>query len=272
MPGRRTHQHITLYSLGGVDWVQEGRAFNFRQSMDHDEIQGVAESYAEKSPVKRGQEFDFEMLYALGAAGVAQSNLDVNLFTVDAQAELAQIRDGSIRVTTRADEGSGVADFEKFPNALIRELEISGTFQIPVASSAQALLDAIATAAAAADQKVAYSISVGGVATEKLQIVAAQMTYSELRHVANHGEIQTWAFTGQNAMQLTDTELPSAKNNPLLYSILRGTGIVAFDMTTGPVRYVSAAGLLMSVNITIRDAAVLRIGGTIAVQGATTVT
>lgn len=269
MPAVRTHQDITIYSINALSWIAEGRAFNFRGSLTNDEHMPINDSYQNPIAVKRARSFDFELGASDGPGTGAQTNLNVEVFTVDGKDMLTVgvLRSGSIQVRNRTDEASLVRDFDSFQQALVTEISLSGTMQIPDAGHADLLIEAMAAGAGSADQAVAYAMRVGDVTTPMANITG-NMALEELSHAANRGAIQEYTFRGSNK------GTPTATGHSLFVDAIAGDAVVAFDINTGGGRYTSGTGngLITALGVDIRDGAIVRVTGTIHMNGAALIT
>jgi hypothetical protein len=245
MPDRKHALDFTVYDLGGTDWIDYLKAFRLDSELELDDGKSLTDRYEEEVVVKSNDRFRGTLLVHQAAA--LKSNLDVTLWTIGGVAHLANLKDGTVTITNRNKDGSGVADLKESPHLLATSIQIEGDYLINLSSGVVAAsLVKLAMSSTIADKSLAYSLAVGGV------VLQGNGKLQRASHVVDEEDFQVQSAT------LKGTGTPtSVTSHSLIVSALTGTAAMAFTVTTGAGGYTGNLVIEQAV-LQVKDAALLR--------------
>lgn len=256
MSARKTSLNVSAFSLDGTSMLGLFQALDFEIEPTLQDGRGGADAYAFNQMTKRRSRHTFEILQ--DGSGQRTTNLDVTLFTVGATAMLGQLKSGSLRVTNNHGDGSGLADYDEYPNAFDSVLEIQGQFLIPSADSAIALMGD-ANSDTLSDRNKTVSVTVGGIA------YVAPMILGAVKHSVKRSDFQMLDITLTSRGSATG---PTGSN--LYVTAITGDALITVAATTGAGAY-GGTGIISSLDVTLQDGQIVSNSGTVDLQGKWTI-
>lgn len=247
---------MSAYTLDGTSMLGIFQALSFDIEPTLQDGRGGASAYEFNQMTKRRARHTFEILQ--DGSGQRTTNLDVTLFTVGATAMLGQLKSGSIRLTNNHGDGSGLADYDEYPNAFDSSLEIDGMFLIPSVDSAIALMGD-ANSDTLSNRNKTVSVTVGGVA------YVAPMIIGTASHSSRRSDFQMLNITLRSRGSATG---PAAAD--LYTSAVTGDALITVAATSGAGAY-GGTGIISSLDVRLEDGQIVSNSGTIDIQGKWTI-
>ena len=244
---------LVAFVVGTNDLLARLRTADLAFDNEQAEGKGARDRYDYAMNVKQGQKLDFTVFK--DATGKPGTNLNVTVWTIGGTDFLTSCRGGNLSVTTKTDEGSYIAEFNKVPVAVGTGCEISiETMQFTNAALARTM---------AAGTVASFDVTV--VITYAGETFNAPMTLK-----GTVVKVDREKITMQNAT-LTLKGTPTAPNTTtLLGAILLGTAAVGLAYDTGGDAWYTGEGqycLITKLDIRFADAAIIEQTGTLEVQG-----
>ena len=238
------------------------KAFGMGADNEQKDAGGLADRFELMMNVKQEQMMDFTVFIArTGGTEPVLTNLDITVFSLGG-AYIGTIRGGTIEVTTVNKEGSGIAQFVKFPAATRTKVQVTAkklvsgdvTFMSTMLGSTVASMDVAVT--------ITWGSGIGGGS------FTMPMTMKADKHGIDREELQMEDVT------LTGKGTATGPNdNSLLGNILLGTAQVSLAVDTGAGQYNTASmawALITKLTTKFEDADCIEQTGQFAFQGAAT--
>lgn len=225
MADRITALDVTNLSVAGTDWKDRLIDLNYGFEIQTEEGKSLQERYGQAVTTKIRNTFSLEMLR--GASLSRETSLDVSVYTIGGNANVGTLESGEISVTTKSEDGSGVADKFTFPNSVGTDIEIRGTLFI----TTTALDVTTAGSGTLANLKVACTVTINANA-----VVISGLIKSAVHKVTRDG-IQRWDVT----ISLRGSGSLAAAGQTILVDAITGDGIVTYSLATGANTYAGNA-------------------------------
>jgi hypothetical protein len=173
-----------------------------------------------------------------------------------------------LKTSIDTDDGSGLADFDTYPNAVGSKWELDFDKLTPFSDDIEALMTAMKAGATVSGRagrvkNVLFTLSdgVGGGGNDKS--FACPMRINKLTHSMQRKKNQT--FKGSMVSHGTPTA-PSAVGTHILDVIFVGDGLLSLVTNTGVGEY-EGVGLVTDCEIAVDDAKMISVKGTLQLQG-----
>lgn len=258
-----TNLDITALTIGGNSYLRNAEGVSFDFGFPLDDAHGIAMRHKHRVATKRRNTFTVPMFRYTNAR--PRTNLDVQLFDFGTEELLADLRSGSIRITTDTQEGSGLADEDTFPLPVGTNIEVSGSL-LARGGADLTVLAAIGDGALTG-LEVTMAVTINGVA------FAMPMVVSSASLSKQRGAPQAWEITMEPQATMTSdygiTE--DMAGVPLFQSLISGSAFAAFSVVTADGLTLSGNSVLLSGECAFDDQAVVRDTFEFEVQGALSV-
>lgn len=263
--------------LGGGNLKDFIRDLQIEAQEDKVESNGLSAQFDIEQTVKRGLQFKVQLERPKynGTASVwsahAQCNLDVAAYTVAGTSFLGDLRSGSLKMSTKKTEGSGLADLYKYPTLNTRRWEIDTDLFIPSSSLVLARMTK-ALSSSEFDSDCSIALTLGKNAGHDQSIFTAPMTQKSITHGLKVGDVQGYkvSFGPQGAP--TTPASPDTSNIWEVALAGGALGAIFVDSATG--KYgTSIAPLPVAItdaSISFADSQILMSDFTFEVQGTPT--
>lgn len=168
---RKTALDVSVYTLAGFDCVADGRVFMIEASPSFDDGRSINSQWARAVMTKNTARCQFDLTLSNSSA-VERTNLHATAVTIGGTAYLNECRSWSASVRNNAREGSGLADYFKFPVRTSTDIDFSAEFLIDGASPSYStppvvqpltLTDTDGEVNTSSTVYLAYSMAAGGV-------------------------------------------------------------------------------------------------------------
>lgn len=250
MATRKSALDVSLFTLGGVDFLGSTKSWDFQVDVTDDDCRVAIDRYHTSKPVKKKLEFPIERIPHVD--DVCQSNLNISVYTVGGGNFLGELESGSISITTDVEDGSGIANLWEWPNSLGTDLQLQANhFVTTNADLFQELLANNIT-----DIQVEVVVNLGPVA------ITFPGTMTSGNHSIQEGQIQM-----QNVTFKLRGEPDAATGDALVLEILTGDAYVSWVCNTDAGEY-SGNAIITSTTITFNGSQLQSMEHTLANQGA----
>lgn len=242
-----THLDVALATLNNgsaVSMLGKFKAMGLSPEIVTADGRAVSQRYGNEVETKRRMAFTIDELITSGS-NVRQTNLQISVFSIGGEDILFRLRGGSLSVDTVTDEVSGVADLFESEVAVATNFQIDSNYRVDLNPAfMQTILDG-----ASADLKVTALVNLGGV-------------QATLPCLLKTGSLSIDSSKAQmENVTLANAGTPSSvSGNPLLVSILTGTGAFGYSFQTSSGTggaAVSGNALLKSTRISFDNAAII---------------
>lgn len=271
MSARKTALHMAAFTLDGQNFLGSYVTTEIDVDIEDDLCSGGATEFEKSEETKRSNTIRFELMAKFGTSAFCHyTNLHVTVLELGASYDvLADVKSFTLSSKIETDEGSGVADFDKFPNAVGRTWTLEINKMVPVGDSAETLMtnmqDTVANRANRV-KDVVFTLDDGQAASAGAFSWQAPMRFHKLRHEIARKKIQM--FTGSAKLHGAVTA-PSSGNTHLLGVAFAGDGLISVVIDSGAGEY-TGTGLITECEVGVEDAKVVSIRGTLEIQGALT--
>jgi hypothetical protein len=245
-----------VYSLDGSNCLALLEMADIVIDVDSVDAAGLGEADEFQLPVKRGTRHSFTVRQ-LNSGGVPCSNLDISVWTIGGTGYLASVKSGAIHGVIRAKDTSGIAAFDKVPAFRRRALEITTDRMVFSTSLAGAMASGSSTSLGCSVQ-IAFGVSS---ITVPMLLTAGKLTITEEETTMENVTLRSQG----PATTVVDTFLLSAFFNAaqVAFSLeTAASGGEVFETSEG--QY----GLITRLDTRFADGAVIKMEGTLEVQGA----
>jgi hypothetical protein len=246
--------NATIFSIGGNSFLALAKMVKLSADNTMVDGGGLADRYETSIIAKQGQKYDFTV-FQYNAESIPCTNLDVSVFTVGGTSYLANMRSGSISVTTKTAEGSSIASGYKKPVPVRTQVE----FTTDVLTLSESPFVATMISGTAAEMNVTVALTFGTTVFNCPMVMnAGSVTVNREETIL---ENVTFSLAG------TPT---GPSDSSLLGEILLGSSAFSVSLDTGADTFATSGGqtaILTRLNTTFADGAIIEQEGTLTVQG-----
>lgn len=240
MANKKTNLDMSIFTLGGVSFLDKITNVKFDTEILSELCRSVAERYGAEVGTKK--EFRFSCGMIQHVSDVCQSALTMTVFSYDGTSYIGEVDSFDLEVTTETQNGDGVGDLFRWPQALGTDFTIS--LNKFITSNADLMEAAIA--GNMTDIEATVIVDFAGID------VTIPVLLSAASHSIQDGQLQMEEVT----MKKGGT--PSvATGDALLVEILTGDAYVAWTADSDAGAY-SGNALMVSSKFTVRNAALVR--------------
>ncbi len=253
MSARKRALNVSAFTLDGTNYLGAFEVLEFPIESVLEEGRGGAEAYDVNYEVKRRSKHRFTILQ--DGSSSRSTNLSVSAYTVGGTDLLADLKGGSVTVTNRVQDGSGLATRDEFPNAVGASMTISTKHLVPYADTEIAMLtDALS--GDPDDRQVTIVLTLDTVA------ISAPMRLQSLTVAARKEEFLTYDA------EFVSAGTPTSPTGSTLYgAAITGDGLISVSADIG-VGTLAGTGVISELSFQFDDAKIIRNSGTIDIQGA----
>jgi hypothetical protein len=251
---------VSALTYDGNNHLGDFLMLGFGAELATEDGRGGADAYEEHEEVKRKSSHDFEILLNNGSGARINAPAGVTVLNLNGDI-LADFESCTWDCRNSVQDGSGAASLDEFPNAVASAFSISHSRLIPASATTLAELDDMFSATAA-DRKMTCTMTWGG------WEFSAPSIMTSAKHVISRGALDKLdcAFKSTGAPALTN---PGGGTADIISVALEGDAIISIAATTGSRAYVGT-GIITSLSGTVSNRTLVKLRGTIEVQGAWT--
>lgn len=249
MPARKDALDFSVFNIDGSTLLAHLRSFDFEPNIMAEDGKGIAARYGTEVRTKRENRFTATLVRDSSGR---KTNLDISVFTVGASALVGQLKGGSFEYTNVLKDGSGVLDFDTFPNATATHYSAEGRLQVTTNAE---LIKLLANSITGADFEVVVQITLGGIT------INCPMLMKGGGHSIQPEEIQEYRVTfGPRGTPTAPTGSASLFAKGIASD---QTGAVVLRANTGGNQYGEVIGgdinaLIASGKLSFEDAAIIK--------------
>lgn len=250
MANKKTNLDVSLFTLGGTDFLELVEGMRFNTEMLLDLCRSVAERYGAKKPTKKTFTFSGDFLQHV--ADECASGLTLSVFTVGGTDYLGEIESFNFNTTTETKTSDGPSNLFRWIQAVGTDYSMSANKFIT--SNADWMELAIANNATSVQVTVAFTVA--GIQ------VSCPMTISAASHSIQGGDMQMEEVTFEKNGTPT-----VASGDALLVEILTGDAYLSWAADSDAGSY-SGNAIITSSKLTIENGALVKSSYEFTNQGA----
>lgn len=249
MANKKTNLDTSLFTLGGVDFLELVENMSFDLEVMTDLCKSVAERYGAEKGTKKEFKFSCDILQHVAAA--CASGLTLSVFTSDGTSYLGEIDGFDLDVTTETQNGDGATEVFRWPQAVGTDYNISA--QKFITTNADWMEDAIANNVT--DIEVVVAFTVAGI------VFSAPMILSSSKHSIQGGSLQ------MEDVSIKKGGTPTISGDALLVEILTGDAYLSWAADSDAGAY-SGNALITSAKLGVKNGALVKSAYEFSNQGA----
>jgi len=243
------------FTLGGTDLTAVLQAFKPEAQNTIQDGSGLADDFEFGIAVKQKQTIAFQIL-TLNGSSIPSSGLDISVWSVEGTSYLGQLRGGTISASLKTPERSSIASAYMVPGATKRNVEFTSDFLVVSSAGFTKTL----MTGGQASFNVVVQVTYGGIAFSCPMILKGSV------HSVTNNEMQM-----ENVSMSARGAATGPGGGSPLGEILFGSALLTLASDSGGNEYNTTSALLTKVNVAFADSSLIKIDGTLEIQGALTV-
>jgi len=240
MSNKITNLDVSLFTLGGVDFLERVEGAQFDTDILDDLCRGVAQRYGAKKGVKKEFKFSCDILQHVSST--CASGLSLSAFTWDGSSVVSEIESFDLDVTTEIKFGDGATEVFRWPQPTGTDYEI----QVDKLITSNADWIQIAMDNNVTSIEAQLVLDVAGID------VSLPMLMSAASHSIDGGEMQMEKVVFKKSGTPT-----VVTGDALLIEILTGDAYLAWAAETGAGDY-SGNAIMSSAKLSVKNGALIK--------------